>query len=95
MFAAILSEKMVLVLVTLLGMAFCSAGIGQVAARGEWLHPMSIAASVMGVLVLGIVGAGLFDFKLPLIDSTRAATIAVIVIVIAKVVLTQVHRLIA
>jgi hypothetical protein len=95
MFVAILSEKVVLVVVTLLGMALCSAGIGQVAARGEWLHPMSIVASVMGVLVLGIVGAGLFDFKLPLVDSTRAAIIAVVVIMIAKVALTQLHRLFA
>jgi hypothetical protein len=93
MAAALFSERMALIVVTVLGMAMCSVGIGQVAARWEWLHPMSILAYVIGLLILGIVGAALFNIKLPMVDSTRAAIYAVILLGIAKVVLTQLHRL--
>ena len=92
MLAAIFSEKGLLVGVTLLGMAMCTAGIGQVAARGEWAHPFAIAGYVLGALVLVIAGAALFNINLPLIDSARAAVIAVIVLAVLKIALTQVHR---
>jgi hypothetical protein len=87
-----LTGKMALVVVTVIGMALCTAGIGQVAARGDWLHPLSIVGYLLGALILGIVGAALSGIQLPWIDSTRAAMIAVIVLAIAKVVLTQLHR---
>ncbi len=90
--ALLFSEKGILILVTLVGMAMCSAGIGQVAARGEWLHPMSVIGYVLGALILVVVGAALFGVRLPLIDSARMATIAVIVLAIAKIALTQLHR---
>ena len=92
MSAFLFSEKAVLIGVTLIGMAFCSAGIGQVAARAAWLHPLSFIGYALGALILVIVGAALLDIRLPLIDSTRAALIAVVVLALAKVVLTQLHR---
>jgi hypothetical protein len=92
MLTAIFSEKGLLVGMTLLGMAMCTAGIGQVAARGEWAHPLAIVGYIIGMLILVIVGAALFNISLPMIDSTRAAIIAVIVLAIAKIVLTQLHR---
>jgi hypothetical protein len=92
MLAQFFSEKTILVLVTLIGMAVCTVGIGQVAARGEWSNPMAILAYVIGALILLIVGAALFDVQLPLIDSPRAALISVIVLALAKVILTQLHR---
>lgn len=92
MLAQILSEKTLLIIVTLIGMAFCAGGIGGVAARGEWLHPMSIVAYGFGLLILVIVGAAVFDIKLPLIDSTRAALIAVIVLAVIKFALTHLHQ---
>ena len=95
MLAQIVSEKTLLIGVTLIGMAMCTMGIGQVAARGEWLHPMAIVAYVIGVLVLVIAGAAMFEIKLPLIDSTRAALIAVIVLAALKIALTQLHRALA
>jgi hypothetical protein len=93
MLAQIFSEKSLLIVVTVVGMAFCTAGIGQVAARGEWLQPMAIVAYVIGALILVIVGATLFNIPLPLIDSTRAALIAVVVLAVLKVMLTQLHHL--
>jgi len=95
MLSFIFSEKTLLVVLTFVGMAICSAGIGQVAARGDWAHPLSIVGYVIGALILVIVGAALFGVNLPLIDSPRAALIALIVLAIVKVALTQVHRAIA
>ncbi|HZQ05645.1 MAG TPA: hypothetical protein VFD70_03645 [Anaerolineae bacterium] len=95
MFTQILPEKTALVIATFVGMAMCSVGIGQVAARGEWTHPLSIISYGLGALILIIAGAGIFDMKLPFIDSTRAALISVIVLAIAEMLLTQLHRAIA
>lgn len=92
MLSAIFSEKILLFVLTIVGMALCTGGIGQVAARGDWAHPLSIVGYVVGALILVIVGAALFGINLPLIDSTRAAMIAVIVLMIAKFALTQLHR---
>ncbi len=92
MLAQIFSDKGILLVVTLVGMAMCSIGIGQVSARGEWLNPMAIVAYGIGTLILVIVGAALLNLSLPLIDSPRAAWIAVIVLALVKVGVTQLHR---
>lgn len=49
----------------------------------------------IGALILVIVGAALFGVNLPLIDSPRAALIALVVLAVVKVALTQVHRAMA
>lgn len=95
MLAQIVSEKSLLVIVTLVGMAFCTVGISQVAARGEWLNPMAIVSYLIGALILLIVGATLFELRLPWIDSPRAALIAVVLLTGVKVALTQLHRVLA
>jgi hypothetical protein len=92
MLSQLFSDKTVLIVVTLIGMAICKVGIGQVAARGEWLHPMAILGYVFGVLILVIVAAALFGLKLPLMERPQAALIAVVALIIVKVVLTQLHR---
>lgn len=95
MLAQLFSEKSVLIIVTVVGMAMCTAGIGQVAARGEWLQPMAILAYVMGALILVIVGATVFDIRLPLIDSTRTALIVVVLLAALKFAVTQIHHMLA
>ncbi len=95
MLSLIFSEKSLLIVLTLVGMAACTAGIGQVATRGEWLHPLSLVGYVLGALVLLITVAGVFSINLPLIDSTRAALVAVIVLALLKVALTQLHHSLA
>jgi hypothetical protein len=95
MLSQLFSDKAVLIIATLIGIALCKAGIAQVAARGEWLHPLAILGYVLGTLILVIVGAALFGFALPLIETPRAALIAVVVLAIAKIALTQLHRALA
>ena len=92
MLAQVVTEKTLLLAVVLIGMFFCAGGIAKVAALGTWLHPMSLAAYALGVLVLIVAGAVVFDITLPLIDSERTALIVVVVVAAIKVVLTQVHH---
>ena len=92
MLSALVSGKTLLIVGTLVGMAICTAGIGPVAARGAWLHPLSIVSTILGIAILLMVGAALFDIKLPIIDSSRAALIALVVLAMAKVALTQLHN---
>lgn len=95
MLSAIFSEKTAVLVLTVVGMAMCTAGIGQVAARGDWAHPLSVVGFLLGALILLIAVAGVFELRLPLIDSPRAALIAIVVIAIAKVALTQLHTRLA
>lgn len=95
MLSQLFSGNVALVAVTLVGMAVCSVGIGRVAAQGAWLHPLSMLAYVIGALILAVVVAALMGRPLPLVDSTRAAIIAVVVLAVAKVLLTQLHRVLA
>jgi hypothetical protein len=95
MLATFLTGKLAVVAVTLVGMTMCTAGIGWVAARGAWLHPMSFVAYVVGIAILFIAGATLLNVRLPLIETNQAALIAIVALILFKVVLTQVHHLLA
>ncbi len=95
MLSLLVSDKALLIIGTVVGMAVCTAGIGPVAAKGEWLHPLSLVGYVLGVAILLVVGAGLFDVRLPVVDSSRAALIVLVILVIAKIALTQLHHAIA
>ena len=91
MFAQLFTEKTLLIAITIIGMIICTGGIGKVAARGEWMHPLSLVAYAIGLLILAIAGATAFDIQLPLIDSARTAVIVVVVLALAKVGLTPLH----
>lgn len=95
MLTQIFSDRVILIAVTLVGMAICSMGIGQVAARGEWLHPFAIVAYLVGGAILALVIAALLNIPLPFLVDARAVLIAVIVLGLLKVVLTQLHRALA
>ena len=95
MLATMLTGKFALVLVTLLGMAMCTAGIGWVAARSDWQHPLSFVAYLIGALILLIAGAALLNIRLPLISSTQVALYAILALILLKVLLTQVHHMLA
>jgi hypothetical protein len=86
------SDRAVLVVIVVLGMAMCTRGIGRVAALGDWTHPLSIVGMVVGVLIL-VIAAALFVGKpLPLIATLRTAILAVAVLGAAKLVFSTLHR---
>lgn len=80
-------DRAALVGVTLLGMAMCTAGIGRVAASGQWLGFSGIAGSLLGVAILAIVGARLIGRPLPYVSTDRAAIAAVIAGGLLKVII--------
>ena len=83
-------ERVVLIVVTLVGMAMCTQGVGKVATSGQWLSVQGIAGSLLGIVILGIVGMRLVGRPLPMIDTDRAALIAVVALAAAKVVIAAV-----
>lgn len=85
--------RIAMIVVTLVGMAMCTAGVGKVAAHNAWLHPLALISIALGVLALLIPGAILFKIEIPFINSEVGAIVAVIAIVIIKVALTRIHGL--
>lgn len=84
-------DRIGLALAGLVGMAMCSAGVGQVAATGRWLDPFSIVGYALGAVALVILTAGLLGWRLPLIATRRQALFAVLAIIVVKVALTALH----
>jgi hypothetical protein len=78
-------ERIALIVITLVGMAICTQGIGKVAAAGQWLSFQGIAGSLLGVAVLGVVGMRLLGRPLPLIETDRAALFAVLALAALKI----------
>ena len=84
--------KLDLILLVILGLAICTqAGIGRIAATGQWAHPQAIVGYVLGGLILLVTAAGLIGWKLPFIQEPRQALIAVAVLAALKVVNAVIH----
>ena len=82
--------RIALIVVTLVGMAMCTQGVGKVATSGQWLSFQGIAGSLVGIVILGIVGMRLIGRPLPMIDTDRAALIAVVALAAVKVAIAAV-----
>lgn len=88
--------RMDIVLVVLLGLAICSqAGIGRIAATGQWSHPQAIIAYILGGLILLIALAVFIGWKLPLIQNDQQALVAIAILVGLKFVNAITHYLLA
>ncbi|MCL4561610.1 MAG: hypothetical protein M1281_13480 [Chloroflexi bacterium] len=88
------SDRAALLGLVVIGMAICSqAGIGRVAASGEWAHPLSIIGYVLGGIIVLIGIAALFGKQIPPLNSYHQSFTAVVVIAAVKVVLATIHRL--
>jgi hypothetical protein len=73
--------------------AMCAFGIGRISATGQWTHPLSIIAYILGALILLYTAAGFFGFRLPPVYSAHQAIIVVAALGVAKMILTFLHRL--
>lgn len=89
----LLSGRTGVIVVTLVGMAMCTPGIGKVASSGNWLSVSGILGSVLGVLALVIAGAAMTGNSLPMISNERAAMVAIAVIIVAKLGVAAIFRL--
>ncbi len=79
--------KAALLALLVVGMAMCSGGIGQVGASGRWASPLAITGYILGALLLVVIAAGLFGWKLPLVQDERQAVAAVAGLMAVKFVL--------
>ena len=77
--------RIALIVVTLVGMAMCTQGVGKVASSGQWLSVQGILGTLLGIVILGIVGMRLIGRPLPMIDSDRAALLVVVALSAFKV----------
>jgi hypothetical protein len=78
-------DRPALIGVALLGMAVCAPGIGRVATAGQWISPQGILGTLLGVAVLGIVGARIGGWSPFGITSDRMALAVVIAVAVVKV----------
>ena len=88
--------RMDIILVVMLGLAICTqAGIGRIAATGQWSHPQAIIGYILGGLILLIALAVFIGWKLPLIQNDQQALIAIAILVGLKLVNAITHYLLA
>jgi hypothetical protein len=84
-----------IILLIVIGMAMCTPGIGRVAASGQWTHPLSILAMVLGAAILFIAIAVFVGWKLPFIQNDQQALMAVAILTGLKLVNAVTHYLLS
>lgn len=81
-----------IILLVILGMSICTqAGIGRIAATGQWSHPLAIVGYILGSLILLITLAVFAGWKLPYIQSDQQALLAIAILAGLKVVNAFTH----
>lgn len=81
-----------IILLVILGMSICTqAGIGRIAATGEWTHPLSIVGYILGGAILLITLALFVGWKLPFIQNDQQALIAIAILAGLKIVNAVTH----
>ena len=85
-----------IILLVILGMSICTqAGIGRIAATGEWSHPLAIVGCVLGGTILLITLAVFVGWKLPFIQNDQQALIAIAILAGLKIVNAVTHYLLS
>jgi hypothetical protein len=85
-----------ILLVVLLGLSICTqAGIGRIAATGQWTHPLSIVGYVLGAAILIVAASVFIGWKLPFIQNDQQALIAIAILAGLKIVNAVTHYLIS
>lgn len=90
------SARVDIILLVIIGMAMCTqAGIGRIAATGQWTHPQAMLGYLLGSLILIIAAAPFFSLKLPYIQNEQQALLAIAILVSLKVVNAVTHYLLS
>lgn len=83
-----------IILLVILGLAICTqAGIGRIAATGQWSHPLAIVGYVLGATILIVAASVFVGWKLPFIQNDQQALIAITILVGLKFVNAITHFL--
>jgi hypothetical protein len=85
------ASRITYIVVLLVGMALCTRGIGQAAAKGLWTHLVTIAGYVLGALALLLGLQGIFRFSvIPLEGVVLLA--GILAIMVLKMLLALAYR---
>ena len=85
-----------IILLVILGLMMCTqAGIGRIAATGEWFHPLSIVGYVLGGTILLVALSVFMGWKLPFIQNDQQALIAIAILAGLKIVNAMTHYLLS
>ena len=82
--ALITTDRVAFFTLAALGFGMCILGMGQFVTRLGWAHPVTLAGTVLGVLILLLAVAVWAGWRVPLIPNDRAALIAVAVMGLVK-----------
>jgi hypothetical protein len=88
------SNKSAFLALAVIGFAMCIFGSLSNIQPDEWLEPMNIIASMLGVLAILLVLAVMSGTKIPLMESNNSAFTVLTVIIIAKVILATFHHVV-
>ena len=90
----ITSYRTAIILLLVAGLVICPmGGIGRVAAANAWAHPVSILGYLLAAVILVVGGAYLLGKPLPLLSGDRAYVLTISGLLLAKILLTQLHPL--
>ena len=85
-----------IVLLVIIGMTICTqAGIGRIAATGQWTHPLAIVGYLLGGTILIVAASVFVGWKLPFIQNDQQALIAIAILAGLKIVNAVTHYLLA
>ena len=85
-----------IILLVLLGMGICTqAGIGRIAATGEWSHPLAIFGYILGAIILIVATSVFAGWKLPFIQNDQQELIAIAILAGLKIVNAVTHYLLS
>ena len=85
-----------IILLVLLGLSICTqAGIGRIAATGQWSHPQAIIGYILGSIILLVTLAVFAGWKLPWIQNDQQALIAITILMGLKFVNAITHYLLS
>lgn len=76
------ASRLTYIVVLLVGMALCTRGIGQAAAKNLWANPVTIAGYLLGALALLLSLQGIFRFNVvPLQGALLLGGILAIIVI--------------
>jgi hypothetical protein len=90
MLTGLAGSRLVFGLLTVVGMAICSAGIGTAARLGLWAHPVTIAGYLLGALALLLAAQGIFRLQLLPLSNWQALA-AILAIIVVKIGLARLY----
>lgn len=90
------SIRLDIALLVILGMTICTqAGIGRIAASGQWTHPQAIIGYLLGGTILLVAASVFVGWKLPFIQGERQALIIIAVLIGLKFLNAITHYLLS